>query len=35
MGGSGWIAVLRLLRDIDWDKFGVSSGENLLETDGI
>jgi hypothetical protein len=26
--GSGWIAVLRLFRDIGWDKLGASSGGN-------
>ena len=26
--GSGWIAVLRLFRDIGWDKLGTSSGGN-------
>ncbi len=31
--GSGWIAVLRLFRDIGWDKLGASRGVKLLETD--
>jgi hypothetical protein len=26
--GSGWIAVLRLFRNIGWDKMGTSSGGN-------
>ncbi len=26
--GSGWVAVLRLFKDIEWDKLGASGGEN-------
>jgi hypothetical protein len=28
IGGLGWIAVLRLFRNIGWDEMGTSSGEN-------